>query len=406
VTSSRPSAWAYRHRPTISDASSDAVRDLAEPTLRVAVDTTSLIGARTGVGTFTEELLRRLPGRPDLEVRAFAVTRRGARAMASELPVGVDVARRPMAARPLRWCWRRADLPPVEWWTGLVDVVHGPNFVVPPARRAAEVVTIHDLTCVRFPEMCTADTLQVPGLLERALRRGAWVHTVSSHVAAEVVEAFGADPERVVAIPNGAPSPIAPDRRPGLAARGRGRAGAERYVLALGTLEPRKDIPSLVRAFDALAADDPDLHLVLAGPDGWGADSVTDSIATIAARRRVHRLGWVGGVDREALLAGAAVVAYPSRYEGFGLPPLEALAAGTPVVATTAGALPEVLVDAAQWAPPGDVDALAGALRTVLDDPARAGEIVAAGAGRLAAFSWDRTADALVELYRRSAAAR
>ncbi|HEY6531475.1 MAG TPA: glycosyltransferase family 1 protein, partial [Acidimicrobiales bacterium] len=271
-----------------------------------------------------------------------------------------------------------------------------------------EVVTVHDLTCIRFPEMCTADTLQVPDLLRRALRRGAWVHTVSAHVAGEVVDAFDVDPARVAAIPNGAPAPLAVELRAELAAQGRRRAGAERFVLALGTLEPRKDIPSLVRAFDELAVDDPDLHLVLAGADGWGAEAVVEAIAATAAgaRRRIRRLGWVDDPDRSALLAGAAVFAYPSRYEGFGLPPLEALAAGTPVVATTVGALPEVLDDAAQWAPPGDADALAAALRSVLGDPARAQAIVSAGERRLDAFSWDRTADELVALYRRSAAAR
>jgi glycosyltransferase involved in cell wall biosynthesis len=371
--------------------------------LRVALDTTSLIGARTGVGTFTAEIVTRLALDPSLEVSAFAVTRRGAGAMASALPVGVRAVRRPMVARPLRWCWARADQPPIEWWTGAVDVVHGPNFVVPPARRAAEVVTVHDLTCVRFPEMCTADVLQVPGLLRRALARGAWVHTVSSSVAAEVVEAFSADPDRVVTVPNGAPEALAPGEKDHLAPEGRRVAGAERYVLALGTLEPRKDLPTLVRAFDLLADADPDLRLVLAGPDGWGADQV--SAAVLAARHgdRVRRLGWVADGARRALLAGAEVVAYPSRYEGFGLPPLEALAAGTPVVATRAGALPEVLDDAAEWAAVGDPESVASALRTVLDDTDRAAAIVAAGRRRLATYSWDRTAAGLTGLYRRAA---
>jgi glycosyltransferase involved in cell wall biosynthesis len=253
--------------------------------------------------------------------------------------------------------------------------------------------------------MCTRDTLEIPELLRRAVRRGAWVHAVSEHVAAEVRETFAADPDRVVAIPNGAPLPIDPTSRPALAARGRQVAAAERYVLALGTLEPRKDIPSLVRAFDLLAADNPELHLVLAGPDGWGAEEVTTAIGIAAHASRIRRLGWVDASDRTALLAGAAVVAYPSRYEGFGLPPLEALAAGTPVVASPVGALPEVLVDAAEWAPVADPAGLASAIHTVLDNPARGDAIVAAGARRLAVYSWDRTATALVELYR-SAAAR
>jgi glycosyltransferase involved in cell wall biosynthesis len=374
--------------------------------LRVALDSTSLIGARTGVGTFTAELLARLAVRADLDVTAFAVTRRGAKAMAADLPATVDAVRRPMVARPLRWCWMHSDRPPIEWWTGTVDVVHGPNFVVPPARGAAEVVTVHDLTCVRYPEMCTRDVLQVPTLLRRALRRGAWVHTVSEFVAAEVIEEFGADPSRVVAVPNGAPPSVDPDRRPAAAVRGRALARAERYVLALGTLEPRKDLPTLVRAFDELADDDPDLALVLAGPDGWGADAVTAAIAAARHGARVRRLGWVADADREALLVGAAAVAYPSRYEGFGLPPLEALAAGTPVGATRAGALPEVLADAAEWAEVGDATGVAAALHTVLTDEERATAIVEAGSRRLSAYSWDRTADDIVELYRRAAAAR
>jgi glycosyltransferase involved in cell wall biosynthesis len=373
--------------------------------LRLALDTTSLIGARTGVGTFTAELLARLATRPGLEVTAFAVTRRGAKAMAHDLPAGVTAVRRPMVARPLRWCWTRSDHPPIEWWTGAVDVVHGPNFVVPPSRRAAEVVTVHDLTCVRYPEMCTPDVLQVPGLLRRAIARGAWVHTVSEFVAAEVVEAFDVDPSRVVAIPNGSPSAV-PATAGVTAQAGRAAAGAERYVLALGTLEPRKDIPTLVRAFDQVADDDPDLVLVLAGPDGWGADQVTAAVTSARHGDRVRRLAWVDDRTRRSLLVGAEVVAYTSVYEGFGLPPLEALASGTPVVATRAGALPEVLGDAAAWAVAGDPTSVAAALSAVLGDPGRGAEIVASGRERLALHSWDRTVDRLVELYGRAADAR
>ena len=374
--------------------------------MHVAVDATSLIGRRTGVGTFTHELLSRLATRPDLEITAFAVTRRGAGSMVAALPAGVSACRRPMVARPLRWCWARRDTPPIEWWTGSVDVVHGPNFVVPPARRAAEVVTIHDLTCVRFPEMCTPDTLQVPGLLRRALRREAWVHTVSSWVAAEVVDVFDVDPARVVTVANGAPPAVDAAARHILVARGRSLARSDNYVLALGTLEPRKDIPALVAAFDRLAQTRSDLQLVIAGPDGWGTEAVTQAIAGAHHHRRIRRIGWVAPPDRDALLAGAALYAYPSVYEGFGLPPLEALAVGTPVVATTAGALPEVLGEGAEWAPVGDIDGLAEAMARVLDDPERRATIVAAGRERLGHYSWDATATQIDALYRRAAESR
>jgi glycosyltransferase involved in cell wall biosynthesis len=293
--------------------------------------------------------------------------------------------------------------PAIEWWTGPVDVVHGTNFVVPPARRAAEVVTVHDLTSVHFPELCTPDVQRYPDLVRRALDRGAWVHAVSRFVADEVVAELGAPAERVRAVPNGGPDP----GPAGNAAAGRARAGADRYVLALATVEPRKDHPTLVRAFasEALAGPLTDVRLVLAGPDGWGAEALADALARSPAADRVTRLGWVDDEARADLLAGAAVLAYPSRYEGFGMPPLEAMAAGTPVVATAVGAVPEVVGDAAVLVRPDDADALAEGLRDVLLDPVRAEELRRRGRDRVTAFSWDRTVDGLVDLYLEAAAA-
>ena len=370
--------------------------------MRLAFDATSLIGARTGVGVFASEVLDRLPGRADLDVVAFGVTWRGREALGPSVPDGVEVVGRPMAARPLRQAWRRADRPAIENWTGPIDVVHGPNFVVPPARNAAELVTVHDLTCLRYPEMCTSDTLEYPDLIRRALRRGATIHTVSEFVADEVREAFGVRGDRVVVVPNGVRPP--PSDGPGTdAATGRALAGTDRYVVAIGTVEPRKDLPLLVDAFTRLA---PTTTLVIAGADGWGADALTEAIARSSARERIVRLGWVSDEQRVALLRGAAATVFPSIYEGFGLPPLDAMATDTPVIATAAGAVPEVVGDAARLVPTGDADALAAAIDEVLTDPDLADELRQRGRERVARFDWDDTADRLVELYRRLAADR
>lgn len=366
--------------------------------VRLAIDATPLLGARTGVGAFVAGLLGELAPRPDVDVTAYGVTWRGRRGLGSVVPPGVAVCRRPMAARPLRWTWAKRGSPALEWWTGAVDVVHGTNFVVPPTRRAATVVTVHDLTSMRFPEMCDAATLAYPGLLRAAIARGAHVHAVSRFVADEVVADLGADPARVTVVYSGVPPVGAGDPD-----RGRRLAGSDHYVLALGTVEPRKDLPLLVRAFDALAEDRPELRLVLAGPDGWGAEALTDAVAGARCVQRIVRLGWVGDDDRAGLLAGATVLAYPSRYEGFGFPPLEAMAAGIPVVATAAGALPEVLGDAAVLVPVGDTDALAGALADLLDDPAARAAMVERGRLRVDRYRWDRGAGDMVALYRRAA---
>lgn len=372
--------------------------------LRVTLDATPLLGAVTGVGRVVQEVLPRLVRRDDLDLRAFAMTWRERQRLPDVVPPGVQVPSRPLPARPARRIWTHADHPRLRWWTGDVDVVHGTNYVVPPARPAAEVMTVHDLTCVRFPELCTTDTLQYPALIRRALRRGAWVHAPSHATADEVVATFDAEPERVVVVPLGVTRP--PADAPGDAHEGRRLANAERYFLALGTVEPRKGLPTLVAAFDEVVATHGDVRLVIAGPDGWGSTALEAALARHrGAAGRTVRLGWLDEGDRAHLLRGATALAYPSIYEGFGLPPLEAMAEGVPVLSTTAGSLPEVLGDGALLVAPEDPVALAAAMTAVLDDEDERARLVAAGHERAERWTWDATAEGLAALYHRAAGA-
>jgi len=368
---------------------------------RVAVDLTSLLDRLTGVGVFVRELTTHLAARPDVSLTGYAVTWRGRHRLAEVAPAGVAVVDRPMAARPLHELWRRIDHPRIDRWIGRHDVVWGPNYVVPPTRAGA-LVTVHDLTTVHYSELADGFTLAYPDLVRRAIHRGAWVHTPSAFVRDEVIAHFGAEPDRVVAIPHGVAAPAAACSGP----RGEGArlAGGDRYVLAVGTVEPRKDLPTLVAAFDALAADDPHLRLVIAGADGWGAEALSKAIAAARHGDRVVRLGWVDDTGRAALLREATVFAYPSRYEGFGLPPIEAMAAGIPVVATSAGSLPEVCGDGADLVPPQDPEALAAALGRVLAERAHRDALVDRGHRVAAGYDWDVTAARFAELFGRVAA--
>jgi glycosyltransferase involved in cell wall biosynthesis len=363
--------------------------------LRVAVDGTSLLGCRTGIGHMIAELLGTLAARPDVETVTFAVTWRGRKELARMVPAGSSAAAAPVPARLARVVWAHTDALRAERWTGAVDVVHAPNFVAPPA-HAPVVLTIHDLTFARSPELCTADVLGYPRLIRRALGRGATVHVVSDSVGAEVRAEFDLPPERVVRVYAG----LRPTEG-GDAAAGHRLAGGQHYVLALGTVEPRKNLPRLVAAFDAVASTERDVRLVVAGPDGWGSDDLATACGSARHRNRIRRLGYLSEHDRRDLVAGAAVFAYPSLYEGFGHPPLEAMAAGIPVVAGRAGALPEVLGDGALLVDPLDESELAAALATVLADDARRRELVARGRDRAVRYSWERAGDEFVALYRR-----
>lgn len=373
----------------------------------MALDATPLLGQPTGVGAFVAGALPVLAGDPTLAVSAYSLSLGGGKMLADHLPFGVRAVGRPAPAAALHHAWARMDLPSGRLWTGAADVVHGTNFVVPPTGRAAAVVTVHDLTPLRYPELASPATRIFPAVLRRALRRGAWVHTPSAFVAGEVVEAFGADPERVCAVHHGIPAEGAATEAQAPATRDpdEERLVAGPYVLAIGTVEPRKGFPGLVRAFDALAGDHDGLRLAIAGPDGWGAEALTAAIERAAHGERVLRLGYVTARQRATLLANATAFAFPSLYEGFGLPPLEAMAAGVPTVATTAGALPEVLGDAAVLVAPADHEALAEALALVLGDSVFRGALVARGQNWVTRFSWARCGAGLSELYRRANAA-
>lgn len=341
--------------------------------------------------------LAALGQRPELDVCAYAVTWRRRHLLAGELPTGVTNIGRRMPARPLNRAWVRWATPPLEWWTGHVDLVHGTNFVVPPTARAARIVTVHDLTTVHHPELCHPSTLPFPTLIRKAVEAGAWVHVPSRFVAEEVIDVLGVARDRVRPVHHGVPTV---DGAPPLAAPASCLPPeVDRYVLALGTVEPRKDLPALVRAFDAIAGRRADVSLVVAGPDGWGVDAFDDAAAAAAHRQRIVRLGYVRDSHRDELLRRAAVFAYPSIYEGFGFPPLEAMAVGVPVVATMAGALPEVLGDGAALVPVGDTDALGEMLARLLDDDEERAALIERGRRRVASYTWDACAAGLSGLY-------
>lgn len=323
---------------------------------RTVLDATPLLGRRTGVGRYVSSLLAALVAdQPDGErLGVTAFTWRGAEGLSDLVPPGVDVVHRRAPARVLQALWTRLPTPPVELLAGRCDVFHATNFVLPPMRRASGVVMVHDLSFAVHPDVVTPAVLRYQRLVPRSVARAAVVVCPSEAMAAEVRAHYGLPADRVRATPLGvdpAWSSAVPLDAAGLRALGL----PERYLLFVGTREPRKGLPALLAAHVDARAADPDVPpLVLTGPAGWGpALDLPEGILTT---------GWLKEADLRSVVASATALALVSRYEGFGLPLLEALACGTPVVASDLPVFREVVGGHGALVAPGDRDALAAAL--------------------------------------------
>ena len=280
------------------------------------------------------------------------------------------------------------------------DLFHAPHYVYPVGLRCPGVVTIHDCIHLRFPRQLPRPLGFLPRALSRryahammrhAVRSASCVIAVSEATRRDLIEWVGAPEHGVVTIFNGTdpyfgqqpPADLEQDISERLRL-------PERYVLFVGNAKPHKNLPRLIEAFGRIAAADPGLQLLLVGRVG-AIEALTASVGSEAAAR-IRDLGFVDRAELRTLYRRASVLCMPSLFEGFGLPALEAMACGTPVVAAEAGALPELIGDAGILVPPGRVEAIAAGLDTILRDPERAASLAAAGPERAAHFSWERAA--------------
>lgn len=319
--------------------------------LTIGVDATPMLGRRTGIGSYVEHLLAALSRRGDVTVHATAFTARGGSALQSALPAGVQAHTRSAPARALRAIWGRAEVPPVSWFVGRTEVFHGTNFVLPPTWHAAGVLTIHDLAYLIHPEWVDATSRGLIDLVPRGIRRAGAVCTPTNAVAEQVREAYGPSIPELVVTPLGVDPRWLDATVPDAKERSRLCLPAD-YFLFVGTREPRKDLTTLAAAYAdyRATAGSEAIDLLLVGPPGWGPDHPPQPGVTIR--------GYLPAIDMPSVVAGARALVMPSRYEGFGLPALEALGCGTAVIVTDIPALQEVTGGHAAVFPPGDVAAL------------------------------------------------
>ena len=361
---------------------------------RIGFDGTPLLGAKTGVGWYTHELIDAVARRsPDDEILVFPISWRTARMLHLDPPhrPNVSVTRRMAPARPLWAAWDRVPFPPVEWLVRC-DVFHATNFICPPSSKVPTVVTVHDIGFVHHPETVSPAIRRMATLLPGVLRRASVVIAVSDFTRSELASWLPDVADRIVVIPNGS-------HRRSVAPSDAGLDPGPPYALMVGTLEPRKNVALALDALRILRDRGVELRLVLAGSASPQFDLADHLRRRELGPSEIVHAGYVDDARLAALVAQARLLAFPSLYEGFGMPIIEAMEAGLPVVGVRAGATPEVAGDAAMLVDPGDAEGFADAMCRVADDAALRARLIAAGRARASLISWDRAADSALRLY-------
>ena len=361
---------------------------------------------RAGVSNYVEALLTHL-GRTDRENRYTVYTTRGLDGATLGLPPNFRVrpSQLPTINPRIRIPWEQAIAPALLRLSG-ADVYHGVLNVMPLLSPVPSVVTIHDLSPFLFPQTFRrVNRIYTRWAIRVSCRRAAHLLAVSEFTKREIVRWMRVPPERISVTYDACDERFAPPAAAELAAFRRAKGLPERFILFLGTLEPRKNIPQLLDAY-AMIARSVDAPLVIAGSKGWLYEPILARAEQLGLGDKLHFAGYVEQSEQHLWYAAATVFAFPSLYEGFGMPPLEAMACGTPVVASDSSSLPEVIGDAGLLVPTGDAEALADSLHRVLNDSALHAELRARGLQQARRFSWDTTAERTLEVYRTAAGNR
>ena len=368
--------------------------------MRLLLDVSAVPPRPAGAGVYTCRLAAALDGLGECDLHLLA--RRNDAARWHELaPKGTVHAVVP-AARPARLAWEQLRAPALAARLA-IDVWHGPHYTVPLRLTVPAVTTIHDLTFFEHPEWHErSKVVFFRKMIPASAARAAAIVAVSGATAEAIAEALepeapvltiahGVDHGRFRPAPAGDPADLAVLDPLGV---------RPPYIAFVGTIEPRKAVPTLVEAFARLAGDHPGLRLVLAGADGWGTEEARAAVAASGVATRIVRVRWAPDEALPALLRQAQAVAYPSHEEGFGLPALEALACGAPLVTSAESPMAEIAGPAALLVPPGNAGALAWALNRILTDEELADRLRREGPKSAAPYTWDASARLHLDAYR------
>jgi len=375
--------------------------------MRIAIDYTPAVHQRAGIGRYTRGLVKAL-ARLDTENQytLLVLGRTGAHFTPAKLPANFKLHFVPISDRWATVIWYRLNLPiPVDFFTSRTDLFHGPSFTLPPSFTPS-ILTVHDLSFLRYPPGAHPALLSwLTKAVPRSLQRARHVLADSESTRADLIELLDVPADQITVIGAGVEERFQPVTDPEILANVRARYQLpNHFVLSVSTLEPRKNFTGLITAFNQLVAtadesSTADLQLVIAGGKGWLYDDVFAAARASPLRERIHFTGYVDDADLPALYSLATLFAFPSHYEGFGIPVLEAMACGTPVVCADNSSLPEVAGDAAVLVEATDTDALVDAMRQLLIDISLRERLVQRGYAQAREFTWEKAARRLLTVY-------
>lgn len=369
--------------------------------MRVAIDYTAAIRQGAGIGRYTRGLVRALANLD--RGNQYTLFSAGQAATETGWPPNFRVRNSCIPARWLTVGWQRMRLPlPAEALTGACDLFHSPDFVLPPLRRALGIVTVHDLSFMRLPD-CADPGLRayLAGAVPRAVRAADHILADSSNTRSDLIELLEVPPEKVSVVPAGVDEVFSRVEDPERLSQIQSRYGLpRRFIIGVGTLEPRKNYARLISAF-ALVRRQTGLphHLVIAGGPGWLFAEVHERVRQERVGEYVHFLGFVPDADLAVLYTLADLMVFPSLYEGFGIPPLEAMACGTPVISSNNSSLPESVGSAAVTVAAEQTDDIADAIARVLGNGDLQKHLVELGKSQAGQFTWDKAARQLLSVY-------
>jgi glycosyltransferase involved in cell wall biosynthesis len=378
--------------------------------LRIAIDYTSAINQNAGIGRFVRNLVNAVVahGTTDSFLLFHANPNPG---RSPDYPRGSNVSHRELRISE-RWAniiWHRLQVPlPADWLTGPIDLFHSPDVVLPPIQTARSILTVHDLAFLLYPECADARLrAYLEKTVPRSVRRADYVVADSENTRNDVICLLGVPPERVTVVPGGVDPVFRPVTDPARLSALRQSIGLDDttpYILFIGVIEPRKNLMGLIEAFDILKSRRSLPHkLVVAGRRGWLSDSTMEQAERSPYRSEIIFPGFIPEADLPTLYSAAETFAFPSHYEGFGLPVLEAMACGTPVVASRASSLPEVVGDAGMQVDPDDSEHLASALELLALNPEMRADFSTRGIARAATFTWEAAAEVMLDVYHKVA---